>query len=405
MSAVSRQFGDVLHEIDESPVEKQSTLSFDVDRLHETTSACRAVLEDIKSSISKATGHVATDPDYLDRMVRMSPRERAAYGLTVADLRRFALRVGRGTAELRLQKEQLCQQMTSSNSSSTDQTSIESDLDVRQREREISTLVKHLDYIESMMSRLKNSEQNPQRANEFADAHLDDLDYDPDWFVVETNSHEESIRERLRRRRRPVSSETSSSEHGRKYARRRKATKRPSTPEAKQRNGGSKAKEFDVKRSDEVEESITSPSSAPASSSRDAPIYIALQHNGFVLATSTRGRGTASRVPVSQEELSQLVIQQRLQRKDVSTLTNFPLLNRDIQDSLSKRLEHMGVSDPHREWTIESIDIRKGRRTHLSRSRRQQSEQALVILSGRPLTDQRDSPARLPEKPGIAILP
>lgn len=119
MSAVSRQFGDILHEIDESPVEKQSTLSFDVDRLHETTSACRAVLEDIKSSISKATGHVATDPDYLDRMVRMSPRERAAYGLTVADLRRFALRVGQGTAELRLQKEQLCQQMTSSNSSST----------------------------------------------------------------------------------------------------------------------------------------------------------------------------------------------------------------------------------------------------------------------------------------------
>lgn len=119
MSAVSRQFGDVVQEIDGSSAEKQSEFSFDADRLMRTTKACQAVLKDIKASVSQATGRVATDLDYLKRAVEMSPRERVAYGLTETDLRLIALRVEQGTIELRLQKEQLVQQIVFLDSSST----------------------------------------------------------------------------------------------------------------------------------------------------------------------------------------------------------------------------------------------------------------------------------------------
>lgn len=117
LSAVGRQFSDVVQELEGSPVERQSSISFDTDRLEKTMDRCRAVLNDIENSISKATKRIATDPDYLDDVVELTERERVAYGLTDADLRIFSLRVRQGTTQLRLQREQLVQQMLSVKSS------------------------------------------------------------------------------------------------------------------------------------------------------------------------------------------------------------------------------------------------------------------------------------------------
>ncbi|KAL9579231.1 MAG: hypothetical protein Q9212_005228 [Teloschistes hypoglaucus] len=358
-----------------------------------TTKACRAVLNDIRSSISKATRRVATDPDYLDRVVEMSQRECAAYGLTEADLGLFALRVGQGTTELRLQKEGLLQQMASLKSSARDSTGIGSDADVRQRDRELSILAMHLEHIKLAMSTIKDLDQRPHKVSDFADAHHIDLDHDQTWSDVdqgiipglpELRRKTSYTRSRAKEQDSEVTrigsleeSRVSSiaSEHERRNVGMQTTSTRGPAREVKQLADRSKAKS-DIKRSDHVEKSIGSAATAPNSRSRDASVYIALQHEGFVQATSTRGSTRMWVDPASQEELSQLVIQQRSQGKDFSTLTNYRLLNHDIQDRVYSYLEKLLRDRPDLEWTIHSIDIRKGKRTHLSRFRRQKSEHA-----------------------------
>ncbi|KAL8637104.1 MAG: hypothetical protein Q9228_005588 [Teloschistes exilis] len=416
MSAVSRQFGDVVQEIEGSSAEKQSEFSFDADRLMKTTKACRAVLKDIKASVSLATGRVATDPDYLKRAVEMSPRERVAYGLTETDLRLVALRVDQGTTELRLQKEQLVQQMVFLDPSSTDPTRTESDVDFRQRERELSILVNRLENMELMMSRFKDIETNPHRANDSVDTHHVDLDRDPyesglsiDLIPKHSGPRHQRSYSRVRANDQDerdastqISEESETANKGRNI--RMRTEIRGSAREAKQLADQSKARGVGVNRSDGIEKNIDAAYLAPDSRSHDASEYIALQCDGFVQAMSSLGATRMWTTPASQEELSQLVIRQRSQWKDFSTLTNYRLLNHDLQDSVYRYLEVLRRDRPDLEWTIQSIDIRKGRRTHLSRWRRQKSEQAQIILSGRPLTGKRDPTARSLKETGPAIL-
>lgn len=253
------------------------------------------------------------------------------------------------------------------------------------------------------MSRIHSLDQGPQEVSDFADAHHIDLDHHRIWSEdnqgiiipgLPQPRRDVPVEEIIIRRRSERSIASSiASEHEEENVGMRTAT-RGLARGAKQLADGSKAKEVDIQRSDDIEKSVGSAATGATSRNRDESTYIALQHDGFIQATSTRGSTRMWINPASEEELSQLVVRQRSQGKDFSVLTNYRLLNHNVQNSVFAFLEGLRQNEPHMKWAIESIDITKGRRTHLSRRRRQQSEQALIIVSGRPRTDQRDSKVR-----------
>lgn len=266
-----------------------------------------------------------------------------------------------------------------------------------------------------MLSNFKEVELSSHRANDSADAHHVDLDHDPyisiDDIPKSSGPRHQKSYSRVRANeqdardtstQRSERSESSSLTHRRTNIRKQTAIK-GSAHEANQLADQSKAREVGIKRSDGVEKNMDAALLGPNPRSHDASEYIALQCDGFVQTTSSLGSTRMWTSPASQEELSQLVIRQRSQGKDFSTLTNYRLLKNDIQDSVYRYLEDLRRDRPDLVWTIQSIEMRKGRRTHLSRWRRQQSEQAQIVISGRPLTDKRDSSARSLKETGPAI--
>lgn len=222
-----------------------------------------------------------------------------------------------------------------------------------------------------MMSRFKEIEINRHRANDSADTHHVDSDHDPyesgisiDLVPKHSGPRHQKSYSRVRandqdeRDASTQRSEESETSNKRRNIRMRTEIK-GSAREAKQLADQSKAGEVGIHRSDGVKKNIDAGFLAPNSRSHDASEYIALQCDGFVQAMSSLGATWMWTTPASQEELSQLVIRQRSQWKDFSTLTNYRLLNHDLQDSVYRYLEDLRRDRPDLEWTIQSID--KGR--------------------------------------------
>ncbi|KAL8722975.1 MAG: hypothetical protein Q9181_007385 [Wetmoreana brouardii] len=400
ISAVGRDFSDVVQELEESPEQKQSAISFDIGHLEETVERCKAVLIDIETSISKATKRIATDPDYLDRFVELTRRERVAYGLTDEDLKIYSLRLRQGMTELRLQRELLVQQMLLVDPSWVATEHIESDSDYRQRERELSVLTKRLEEMGKVILVLKKPRERSEQKMDGHDLQLSSTEdvYRPSFAEVERLS--ESGR-KLRTKPSYVRSRPQRHESRSPSALNPKTTNHSDSADSsngqRDRNamaqmtgltsGQSQAMEVFGNHGGKSEK--TTSGAATTETDHTPSQYVALQYNGFVRSVSTRGSPRREVIPASQDEISQLLDKQRKQGRDCSALTNHRLLRQDIQEDLNASLDRIRNQEPELEWTIRSIEIKKGGYHHLSRWRRQQSEQALVIFEGRPMDDHR----------------
>ena len=176
MSAVGQDLGDVVKEVDHGSTHALPDGSRGFETIDKTIEDCKAALERIDTSIAKGMDRIATDPDYLDRLINLTTREREAFGLTELDIRRAAAKIEYATTKLRLQKSKLVKALHAQGTTqsyvllSLSRGSIpltfprltavlNTDHDIRQREREIAELSKRLVDIKKFIEDLNRGER------------------------------------------------------------------------------------------------------------------------------------------------------------------------------------------------------------------------------------------------------
>lgn len=107
MSTAGQDLGDVVEEVDEGSTHLLEDSSRGFETIDKTIEDCKIALQGIGTSIAKGMDRVTTDPDYLDRLVNLTDREREVFGLTELDLKRAALKIEYATTKLQLQKSKL----------------------------------------------------------------------------------------------------------------------------------------------------------------------------------------------------------------------------------------------------------------------------------------------------------
>ncbi len=374
MSDVGQDFGDVIHAIGEDRSMRLWSRKFpDMTAVEHTIQTCRNVLEEIETAISKATKRLATDPDYLNHVVRLTKREREAYGLTDIDLRILYLKVQRAVADLSLQKESLIFADFRTERPSVKENDDENrdhEKEIREHEREILYLTQRLEQMTDTLLTLKErdnrehgdksqfTELNPinggARNHRLSDSQ-DDIDSRPKAGSI------------LSHRREWNSTPQSSSQL--------RFSKPPSSYDDQGRalNITRNSQAADVTGSEGFE--------TPESVIGEVPVDLEVwQFSGPITsATSRKSKtGESCLIPASPEDILALLGQQR-KRKTLSALKQYPSLVPEIQDQIHNRIAEKENATGLR-WSIASIEIERPKVYQKWRGLRTESGQ--IILQG-----------------------
>ena len=371
MSDVGQDFGNIVREIGENRSSRLLSRNLpSTTAVESTIESCRDILDEIETAISKATKRIATDPDYLDHVVRLNRREREAYGLTDIDLSILYLKVRRAVADLSQQKEVLIFAALRTEHRGARG----NDSEMRRQEREIQELTNRLENMTDTLQKLRErSRWEPGDESQFTGTNQINGE---SGNQRNSDSHNEA---KSRITARPL----------RDHASRREwiTTSQPSSQLRVLKSPGSngaQSQALNITHNGQATEVISSEDPAtPKSVMGDAPVDLEVwQFSGSITSTSnhTSKKGESHLIPISPEDISRLLDQQRKQ-KTLSALKEYQTLVSDVQDQIQKRIaERENVTGLR--WSIASIEIEKP--NVYQKLRRQRTERAQIILQGLP---------------------
>ncbi|KAL8870265.1 MAG: hypothetical protein Q9174_003652 [Haloplaca sp. 1 TL-2023] len=394
MGSESHRLSGVVEDLEAFPVDRRTTVRFDTSSLQQYIDGCWATLKDMEASITKATGRISTDPDYLNRRVQLSERECNAYGLTDEDMEIYLSRVRIGTVALQLHRKKLVEEMLRLGLTETDNDSGNVKSELQKQEREICILNQRLLRLEATLQHLKETKElarqpDLDRTTASGDSlHevLQDTTLELDTEQrgrVRSKSHpktqalgREAIRAKNTSRRR---SQSTLWDWWRRKHTSRKGASRTTQQPSYNLNGTTPQH-----GTDDIHSVRRETQELPVLLDDSQSEFTIIQYHGFTLSHSRLNFTPHRSNPVvSRNEVLGLVAEQRKYSRKFSALTNFELLSNSTQKDIERSVQAMNPKYSDCNWAVQSIELKKPGHLFASRWRREESEIAQLRIDSK----------------------